>query len=73
MNAAGDWCRNGPGFTPQQRQQAFEPFRTTKAKGTGLGLAIVKRLVEAHGGTIAIEEGVGGGAGVTLTLPRQPE
>jgi signal transduction histidine kinase len=61
---------NGPGFTPEQRRQAFEAFYTTKAKGTGLGMAIVKRLVEAHGGSIAIEESAGGAA-IGLTLPRQ--
>jgi two-component system, LuxR family, sensor kinase FixL len=61
---------NGPGFNPEQRRHAFEPFHTTKAKGTGLGLAIVKRIVDKHGGTIAIDDSPEGGA-ITLTLPRQ--
>ncbi len=61
---------NGPGFTPEQRQRALEPFYTTKAKGTGLGLAIAGRVVEAHGGSIALGGG-DGGARVTLTLPRR--
>jgi two-component system, chemotaxis family, CheB/CheR fusion protein len=61
---------NGPGFNSEQRQHAFEPFRTTKAKGTGLGLAIVKRIVDAHGGTIAIDDSPKGAA-ITLTLPLQ--
>lgn len=61
---------NGPGFNPEQRRHAFEPFRTTKAKGTGLGLAIVKRIVDAHGGTIAIDDSPDGAA-ITLTLPLQ--
>ncbi len=61
---------NGPGFNPEQRRHAFEPFRTTKPKGTGLGLAIVKRYVEAHGGTIAIDDSAAGAA-ITLTLPLQ--
>lgn len=64
---------NGPGLPPQQRQHAFEPFRTTKPQGTGLGMAIVKRIVEAHGGTIAVDEGTEGGASITFTLPRPPE
>ncbi|HWG45454.1 MAG TPA: ATP-binding protein [Gemmataceae bacterium] len=38
---------NGPGFTPEQRQRALEPFFTTKPKGTSLGLAIVRRLLNA--------------------------
>ena len=60
---------NGPGFPKDQRRQAFEPFRTTKAKGTGLGLAISKRLVEAHGGQIVLADAAGGGAEIVLTLP----
>ena len=65
---------NGPGFTPEQRQRAFEPFFTTKPKGegSGLGLAIVKRLVEAHGGAMAVGDAAGGGASITFTLLRQP-
>ncbi len=61
---------NGPGFNPEQRRRAFEPFQTTKAKGTGLGLAIVKRIVDTHGGTIAIDDSPEGAA-LTLTLPLQ--
>ena len=61
---------NGPGFNPEQRRHAFEPFRTTKAKGTGLGLAIVKRIVDEHGGTIVIDDSPDG-AEITLTLPLQ--
>jgi PAS domain S-box-containing protein len=61
---------NGPGFTPEQRQKVFQPFFTTKSQGTGLGMAIAKRIVEAHGGTIALGEGDGPGAEVVITLPR---
>ena len=45
---------NGPGLTAEQRQHIFEPFFTTKTKGTGLGMAIAQRIVEAHGGQIAV-------------------
>jgi two-component system CheB/CheR fusion protein len=62
---------NGPGFTPEQRQHALEPFYTTKYKGTGLGLAIVQRFLEAHGGRIEVEESAGCGAKIVLTLPRR--
>ncbi len=61
---------NGPGLDPKQRERIFEPFFTTKAKGTGLGMAIAKRIVEAHGGAIAIGLGTGRGAEVQITLPR---
>jgi PAS domain S-box-containing protein len=62
---------DGPGFSPEQRDKAFEPFYTTKARGTGLGLAICKRLVEAHGGTIDIASSSEVGARVIITLPRR--
>jgi PAS domain S-box-containing protein len=63
---------NGPGLTPEQRQRIFEPFFTTKTKGTGLGMAIAKRIVEAHGGQIAVGSGSAGpGAEIVLTLPRE--
>jgi PAS domain S-box-containing protein len=61
---------NGPGLDPEQRQKIFEPFYTTKTKGTGLGMSITKRIVEAHGGRIAVGEGAGPGAEIILTLPR---
>ena len=61
---------HGPGLGPEQRQRLFEPFFTTKTKGTGLGMAIAKRIVEAHGGRIAVGEDGGPGAEIILTLPR---
>jgi PAS domain S-box-containing protein len=61
---------NGPGIDPGQRTKIFDPFFTTKSKGTGLGLAIAKRIVEAHGGQIAIAEATGPGASFLITLPR---
>jgi signal transduction histidine kinase len=62
---------NGPGLNPEQRQNIFEPFFTTKAKGTGLGMAIAKRIVEAHGGRIAVGNGTEPGAEIVVTLPRE--
>jgi two-component system, LuxR family, sensor kinase FixL len=61
---------NGPGLTPEQQRRIFEPFFTTKTKGTGLGMAIAKRIVEAHGGQIAVGAGTGRGAEILITLPR---
>lgn len=49
---------NGPGITPDRRDQLFEPFYSTKgSRGTGLGLAVAKRIIEDHGGTILVESG----------------
>jgi PAS domain S-box-containing protein len=60
---------NGPGLTPEQVQRIFEPFFTTKTKGTGLGMAIARRILEAHGGRIAVGAG-SPGAEIILFLPR---
>ncbi|TWU46658.1 ATP-binding protein [Rubripirellula reticaptiva] len=60
---------NGNGFTAEQRMSAFDPFFTTKVHGTGLGLPICRRIIEAHGGSIAVEENGGSGGIITIALP----
>lgn len=62
---------NGPGLSAEQRRRIFEPFYTTKTRGTGLGMAIAKRLVEAHGGRIAVSSGGGRGTEILITLPKE--
>jgi signal transduction histidine kinase len=62
---------DGPGIPSEVREQVFTPFFTTKARGSGLGLPTAKRLVEAHGGTIAIACPPAGGTTVTIVLPVQ--
>jgi len=64
---------NGAGFSENVLSSAFEPYKTTKIKGTGLGLAIVKKIVEEHGGHIAIENKAAGGACVSIVLPLAEE
>lgn len=49
--------------------KVFEPFFTTKRAGTGLGLATVKKIIEEHGGSIAIGSAPGEGTTVTIRLP----
>lgn len=63
---------NGPGLSTNQKQRVFEPFFTTKKGGTGLGLAITRRIVEAHGGRIAVGGNGHGGAEFVIMLPREP-
>ena len=62
---------SGPGIPADVRERLFRPFFTTKARGTGLGLSIAKRLVELHGGTIAIDCPPAGGTVVTVELPTE--
>ncbi len=59
----------GPGIPETLANQIFEPFFTTKSRGIGLGLALAKRIVEAHGGDIALLPSEGRGATLSVTLP----
>lgn len=66
---------SGIGIPPQERERLFERlFRASAAKalaipGTGLGLTIVKTVVDAHGGTIAVESEEGCGTTFKVSLP----
>jgi PAS domain S-box-containing protein len=59
---------DGPGIPEDKRATVFRPFVTTKASGTGLGLAICKKIVEEHGGTIAVDTAPGGGARFSIEI-----
>jgi signal transduction histidine kinase len=59
----------GPGIDPALLPRLFTPFVTTREQGTGLGLATARKIVEAHGGRIAIRNRRGGGAEVEIDLP----
>ena len=64
---------NGPGVDLEDRDRVFEPYVRVgdedRAGGLGLGLAICRRLVEAHGGSICVDDRPGGGARFSFTLP----
>ena len=60
---------HGPGVREENRTQLFEQFFTTKEDGLGMGLAIVRSILEAHRGTIAVENVADGGARFYFTLP----
>ena len=65
----------GPGMTDEQAEHVFERFyrtdasRTRTSGGVGLGLSIVAAVAGAHGGTVAVDSGVGRGASFRIDLP----
>lgn len=63
---------NGPGFPEDRIQHVFDKFYRINEKisgGTGLGLSIVKGFIEAHQGTISLENSILGGANFTINIP----
>ena len=64
---------SGRGFSTEQMKRigAYVQFerKMQDVEGLGLGLTIARKLVELHGGTLAIESGQGTGAAVTVKLP----
>ena len=66
---------NGIGL-PVDRARLFEPYVTPREKGTGLGLPIVKKIIEEHGGTLALVDAplfdgnTHAGAMAVIRLPR---
>ena len=63
---------HGCGMSAEVLRRAMEPFFTTKARGTGLGLPICRKIVEAHGGRIALRSAPGVGTEVLVELPEKP-
>lgn len=65
---------NGPGVPAAEREAVFRRLYRGDAsrsqRGLGLGLSMVKAIVEAHGGTVAVDDAPGGGARFTVRLPR---
>ncbi|NUN69697.1 MAG: response regulator [Bacteroidetes bacterium] len=60
---------SGPGIADEYLKNAFELFRTTKSTGTGLGLSLSRRIMQQHGGDIAITRPAQGGTSIILYLP----
>lgn len=62
----------GPGIPADDIPHLFEPYWSTargRQRGTGLGLYISNTIVEAHGGTIAVDSTVGHGTTFRILLP----
>jgi signal transduction histidine kinase len=65
---------SGPGINAAVMDKIWDPFFTDKEKGTGLGLGIVQNIIEAHNGTISLDNASpGGGARAKIELPLQQE
>ena len=60
----------GAGLTPEECEQIFTPYYTSKLHGTGLGLAIVQSVVSDHGGRIRVQSDPGRGTTFVIELPR---
>lgn len=63
----------GTGIPEEILPKVFSPLITTKAQGMGFGLAICKRIVEAHGGKIAVETEKGKGTTFKVSFPIEPK
>ena len=69
----------GPGIAPPEQAKIFEPFYRvggTAGKGpggVGVGLTLVKRIMEGHGGRVALESGPGKGSRFDLIFPKNFE
>ncbi len=68
----GTWIEvrdSGPGISPGEEEQIFEPFFSRRKDGTGLGLALTRQIALAHSGTLTAGNREEGGAVFTLFLP----
>ncbi|MFF9909350.1 CHASE3 domain-containing protein [Streptomyces sp. NPDC013457] len=67
---------NGIGIAPEYAEKVFVIFQRLHTKdaypGSGIGLAMCKKIVEFHGGTIAIDTGCTEGTRITFTLAQEP-
>src|SRR5262249_18473618 len=59
----------GAGMTPEQIKHLFEPFNTTKSRGLGLGMPYAQKIIQQHGGQIAVQSRPGDGTQVKIELP----
>ncbi len=64
---------NGPGIAAAVRDRLFEPFVSHgKENGTGMGLTVVQKIVQDHGGDVAVEQTSATGTTFILKIPLRP-
>lgn len=59
----------GKGVAPNQHQEIFEPFMSTREDGSGLGLSVSYGILTAHGGNLELVPGKGEGACFRVSIP----
>jgi signal transduction histidine kinase len=74
LSSNGRWVEvsfrdTGCGIASDDLPRVFEPYFTTKEVGIGLGLALTKKIVEEHGGSIALDSALDEGTTVRIRLP----
>jgi len=64
---------NGPGVADVVREKLFAPFVSHgKENGTGMGLTVVQKIVQDHGGEVAVERTSAAGTIFRIALPMSP-
>jgi signal transduction histidine kinase len=64
---------NGPGIADAVRDRLFEPFVSYgKENGTGMGLTVVQKILQDHGGDVAVEKTSVSGTTFRINIPLNP-
>jgi two-component system sensor histidine kinase HydH len=59
----------GSGIAPDDLERIFDVYYSSKVGGTGLGLPTTRKIIERHGGQLAVDSAIGKGTRFTITLP----
>jgi two-component system, NtrC family, nitrogen regulation sensor histidine kinase NtrY len=64
---------NGTGIAPEQIENIFIPFYTTREKGSGIGLSLSRQIVQHHGGTLSVHSVPGKGSVFVMKMDQVKE